>query len=156
MHFLPVIFSRSHLPLSYVIRILDKGAFICPYSHVGIISECENFVYEAKGGAGVIKTPLSKFKSRATKWERGYFPSVNRLAAYQRAESLLGADYDLMGAVAIAIPFISRNWARSDKWFCSEFLAHCSGMFDPEHMSNIGVNFTYALTRKQNLEQSHV
>ena len=52
MQTIPVIFSRSHLPLSYVIRLFDKGAVICPFSHVGIISECGNYVYEAKGSKG--------------------------------------------------------------------------------------------------------
>lgn len=149
MQTIPVIFSRSHLPLSYVIRLLDKGAFICPFSHVGIISECGQFVYEARGGVGVVKTPLWEFKLRATHWETGVFPTLNRRKAYHRARAMLGKEYDLWGAVAIGVPFITRDWGCPDSWFCSEYLAYCSGIFEHRHISNIGVNFCYALTRSK-------
>jgi hypothetical protein len=151
MQTIPVIFSRSILPLSYVIRLLDKGAFICPFSHVGIISECGSYVYEARGGDGVIKTPLWLFKDRASYWETGLFPTLNKQKAYERAESQLGKPYDLMGAIAIGVPFINRDWGCPDSWFCSEFLAYCSGIFEERHISNIGVNFCYALTRTKRL-----
>lgn len=148
MQTLPVIFSRSYLPFSYVIRFFDKGAAICPFSHVGIVSECGLYVYEARG-QGVIKTPLWEFKDKASYWETGYFPCLNKKAAYERAISQLGKPYDLKGAIAIAVPFINREWGNPDGWFCSEYLAYCSGIFEKNHINNIGVNFCYALTRKK-------
>jgi hypothetical protein len=149
MQTIPVIFSRNTKPFSYIIRLFDKGAVICPFSHVGIISQCGNYVYEAKGGKGVIKTPIWEFKDNATYWETGYFPTLNRRKAYHRAEEQLGKPYDLMGAVAIGVPFIGREWGCPEAWFCSEYLSYCSGIFEEEHINNIGVNFCYALTRKK-------
>ena len=151
MQTIPVIFSRNLLPFSFIIRLLDKGAMICPFSHVGIISQCGEFVYEARGGDGVVKTPIWEFKARASYWETGLFPTLNRKKAYERAESILGKEYDFMGSVAIGVPFISRDWGNLDRWLCSEGLAYCSGIFEERHISNIGVNFCYALTRTKRL-----
>ncbi|MDX1538815.1 hypothetical protein [Arsukibacterium sp.] len=151
MQTIPVIYSRNNKPFSYAIRLLDKGALICPFSHVAIVSKCGTFVYEARGGYGVIKTPIQEFKARATYWEEGFFPVICRAEAYRRAESQQGKEYDLMGAVVIGLPFIPHHWADPEKWFCSEYLAYCSQMFEAKHISFIGVNFCYALTHSKPL-----
>ena len=62
-----------------------QGGQICPFSHVGLISECGQKVFEARGGVGVVETPLWEFKHRATRWETGLFPTLNRRSAYRRA-----------------------------------------------------------------------
>lgn len=153
MQTIPVIYSRANSLGSYAIRVLDKGAYICPFSHVGIISECGQFVYEAVHPIGVVKTPLWDFKQRASHWEECLFPTRHRKhTVYQRAKSQLGKLYDLKGAVAIGIPLLGRDWENPDSWFCSEFLAYCAGMFYHKHMSNIGVNYCYALSWPKPLE----
>lgn len=125
-----------------------QGGQLCPFSHVGIISQCGNYVYESVMGKGVVKTPLWEFKKRASHWETGRFPTVNRRRAYERAESLLGAPYDMLGVISLGIPFIGRDWECPDSWWCSEYLAHCSGIFERRHVKTIGVAYCYALTRE--------
>lgn len=148
MQTIPVIYSRSYHPGSYVIRLMDRnGGQVCPFSHVGIISECGQYVYEATYKSGVVRTPLWAFKDRATHWEIGRFPVLNRRMAYKRAESVLDADYDLWGVISLGIPFIGRDWQNPDKWWCSEYLAFCSGIFERRHVKTIGVAYCYALTR---------
>jgi hypothetical protein len=150
MQTIPVIFSRSALPFSLLIRLMDRqGGQVCPFSHVGIISQCGNYVYESRGKVGVVKTPLWEFKRKASHWELGRFPTVNRRAAYERAEALLGAGYDWLGVISLGIPFIGHDWQDPDKWWCSEYLAHCSGIFEHRHVKTIGVAFCYALTRER-------
>jgi hypothetical protein len=147
MQTIRVIYSRSRKPGSYLIRAFDKGAYICPFSHVGIVSECGQYVYEALYPQGVVKAPLWEFKRRASHWEICRFPTRHRpRTVYRRAKSQLGKPYDLKGAIAIGIPFVGRDWGCQDSWFCSEFLAYCTGMFYHKHLSNIGVNYCYALS----------
>lgn len=152
MQTVQVIYSRSRLPLSYVIRAFDKGTSeICPFSHLGIISECGCYVYEARMFEGVIKTPLWLFKHRASKWETGVFPVLHRATAYRLIKEEIGKDYDWGGVLGLAIPFIGRDWECPDSWFCSELLAHASQIFDRKHASRIGVAFCYAMTRSRPL-----
>lgn len=161
MQTLPVIFSRRVHPGSFLIRLLDKGYFICPFSHVGVISPCGNFVYEATFKDGVVRTPLWEFKRRASHWETGVFPCLNRRRSYSLLEQQLGKEYDKSAIFAMAMPLAGRDWENPDKWFCSELLAYASQIFEPRHIANIGVNYCYALTRLKRYtpptqqEQSH-
>ena len=150
MQTLPVIYSRSHHPISYTIRVLDRqGGRMCPFSHVGIITEDGKSVIEAKGGVGVIVTPLSDFIAQSTAWERGVFPCLHRPTAYRRARDELGKPYDLLGVISLGIPFFGRDWEIPNAWWCSEHLAHSSGIFERRHVRTIGVAFCYALTRME-------
>ena len=147
MQTIEVIYSRSYKPGSYVIRAFDKGAAICPFSHVAIVSKCRQFVYESVYPIGVVKTPMWEFKQRASHWQLCRFPTRHRpRTVYRRAESQLGKPYDLKGAIAIGLPMIGRDWQCPDSWFCSEYLAYCTGMFHLDHISNIGVNYCHALS----------
>lgn len=150
MQTLPVIYSRNHHPLSYTIRLFDRqGGQTCPFSHVGIITEDGKNVLEAVGGRGVVETPLWDFIERSTAWERGVFPCLHRPTAYKRARDELGKPYDLWGAVSLGFPFIGRDWENPEAWWCSEYIAHASGIFERRHIRTIGVAFCYALTRTE-------
>lgn len=153
MQTLPVIFSRRVHPGSYFIRVFDKGYSICPFSHVGIISECGNFVYEAIYGDGVVKTPLQEFKRRASYWETGIFPCLNRKRSYELVQQQLGKRYDVSAIFAMAVPLAGRDWENPDKWFCAELLAYVSQIFERRHIANIGVNYCYSLTRIREFNQ---
>lgn len=122
---------------------------MCPYSHCGIVSEDGTKVLEAKGGEGVVETPLQDFIDNATAYEFGRFPCLHRPTAYARARAELGKPYDLLGAVSLGVPFFGRDWENPEAWWCSEYLAHASGIFERRHVRTIGVAFCYALTRTE-------
>lgn len=148
MEYLPVIYSRSRSLISLLIRLIDRqGGQSCNYSHVGVISKCGDYVYEAAGGVGTQKIPLREFRLRASKVEEGLFPCVNKEQAYQRLEEELGKPYDTFGVLSLAIPFIGRDWQKEDSWWCSELVAYSSALFEEENSRTIGVAFCWCLTK---------
>lgn len=150
MQTLPVIFSRSAQIGSYGIRLFDRqGGYVCPFSHVGIITEDGENVLEATLEKGVVETPITDFVDRASAVDSGYFPCLNRAAAYTRIRKELGKGYDITGVLSLGIPFFGRDWENPNAWWCSELLAHGSGIFDRQNIRTIGVAFCYALTRKE-------
>lgn len=150
MQTIPIIYSRSNLPLSLAIRTVDRGPVKCPFSHVGKITPDGNNVIEALGGRGVVTTPLDEFKARSTAYQMGEFPvwdSPN--AAYSRARQQLGKRYDFKAVIGLGLPFIGRKWDDPEKWFCSELLIYSSGMVEEHYANAIGVAYCYALTRNK-------
>lgn len=148
MDYLPVLFSTTNKLTSHIIRVFDRqGGQMCPFSHVGIISECGAYVYEATYSAGVTRTPILEFEAKASDSERGQFPCLDKKAAYEKIRGELGKKYDLFGVLSLGIPFVGRDWEAPDKWWCSELLAHASGVFERENVRTIGVSFCHALTK---------
>lgn len=109
-----VIFSRRHHISSLALR-----AFLwSPWSHCGIIDGDE--VIEAAIGKGVVITPLSVFKSQASRWEVLDIPASDPAAVIAWARNQAGRKYDLAGVIGIAF---RRVWQNADAWFCSELVA---------------------------------
>jgi len=144
-----VIYSRNNNATSLGIRLFDRqGGQMCPYSHVGVISPCGKFVYESTAKEGVVKTPIADFYARYDKVYEGVMPCDSEKLAFARLEAQLGKSYDYFGVISLGIPFIGRNWQRTDKWWCSELVAHATGLFRKGHVRVIGVAFCFALTKR--------
>lgn len=149
MEMIPVIYSRSRTVGSLVIRLVDKGPVKCMFSHVGIISECGNYAYEAVAGDGVVRTPMWQFKRRSSSWQLGWFPTECLETAYSRVKAQVGKRYDYKAVAGLALSVIGRKWDSPDKWFCSELLSYASSMFEDSFVNAIGVAYCYTLTRRK-------
>lgn len=92
------------------------------YSHVAIVIGDTWYTSSPSKGVHVYKEP----ECYSHKWD---FVEVelDTFDVTCRAEALLGAKYDFMGLFG----FVLRPAEGvSNRWFCSEFVAHCLGMQD--------------------------
>jgi hypothetical protein len=98
-----LIFGRSSRAIGLLIRIFD----ISPWSHVGIVSG--DWVYESTGvrykgriarRKGVIKTPLSVFKSRCSAWRMKEMVTHNQ-SWLEQCEDMVGkkVEYDMLETI---------------------------------------------------------
>lgn len=117
MEKLPIIFARSNLIGSLAIRLFTWSRF----SHVGIIDG--DYVIEAVGFKGVIKTPIEEFKARYSYTEEAYFYCDSVDEALSLAYDEIGKGYDWL---AIFGHIFRRRWDNPDKWVCSELIAYAS------------------------------
>lgn len=138
IEYIPVLLARGGTLGSAAIRLFTHSR----WSHVGILTECGDYVIEALAFKGVVITPVSEFTGRYTTVYKGYAPVLDKEVAYDKAYSLVGLDYDWIAI--LARPF-RRRWDNPDKWICSEVYAEISGMvrhdrissFDPEDVFKI-------------------
>lgn len=124
-----IIFARSYLPISLGIQVVTA----CKWSHVGWL--LGDTVYEARGGFGVVATPLAEFKSRyrETLVRTIYCRNEN---AVEDIVSKVGLGYDDKAFWGIGIQWLSKGIIRLDldeldAYQCAEFVAKYSGNFDP-------------------------
>lgn len=123
-----LIFGRSYLPISVGIQVIT----VCRWSHVGLL--VGDTVYEARGGFGVVATPLAEFQER-------YRETLVRVM-YCRNDNVVddiigkvGLGYDDKAFWSIAIERLSRgllrlDWDDINAYQCAELIAKYSGNFD--------------------------
>lgn len=140
-----IIFGRSYLPISLGIQV----ATVCKWSHVGWLQG--DTVYEARGGVGLVATPLAEFKAR-------YRETVVRVM-YCRNDNMaadiisrVGLGYDDKAFWSIGVQWLSRGIIRLDlddinAYQCAELIAKYSGNFDP--------TMCHSLVPKDILKVSH-
>ena len=139
MQTIKVIFARNNKPISLLIRAVTWSR----WSHCGVIVGQQ--VIEAKGGCGVISTPLNEFKSRYTDYAIADVPVIDtKAAAVQRALNELGKGYDLKALFGI---LFRTGWECGDSWFCSEHVAHASGIFRNERVSRITPEMVWSVSK---------
>lgn len=111
-----IIFSRSKLPGSYIIRWMTFSK----WSHVALLLDTGEVV-EATWPK-VRMSNIKDFAKSHPDFEIRYLDGNADLVMKE-----IGKPYDLSGLFMFLNPW--RDWTTDDKWFCSELLAHASGMF---------------------------
>jgi hypothetical protein len=139
MNTVRVIFARNNLPISLLIRVVTWSR----WSHCAIVDG--DTVIEAKGGCGVVRTSLKDFTERYTDYAFADMPVIDtRKAAIQRAAAEIGKPYDLKALFGI---LFRTGWECGDSWFCSEHVAHASGIFRSERVSRITPEMIWSVTK---------
>lgn len=111
-----ILFSRSRLPGSYLIRWLTFSQ----WSHVALLMD----------NGDVIEATWPKVrKSNIKEFVRAHPDFVIRYldGDEDRVLSQIGKDYDISGLFMFLNPW--RDWTTDDKWFCSELIAYATGLF---------------------------
>ena len=111
-----IIMSRGGHLGSAVIRAFPPRS---RWSHCGVMVDGQ--VIEARAFKGVVSTPLTEFKDKATAWEIIRLWAPRPESGDSWALSTVGAEYDWGGVVAI--PFSDRQWQQEGQWYCSEHAA---------------------------------
>lgn len=139
MQTIKVIFARNNKPISLLIRLVTWSR----WSHCAVVDG--NFVIEAKGGCGVVITPLTEFKKRYTDYAIADLPVIDSPeAARDRAMNELGKGYDMKSLFGI---LFRTGWECGDSWFCSEHVAHASGIFRAERVSRITPEMVWSVSK---------
>lgn len=139
MNTMKVIFARNKKPISLLIRLVTWSR----WSHCGVVDG--DFVIEAKGGSGVVCTPLNEFKARYTDYAFADMPVIDsEREALNRAVREVGKKYDLKALFGI---LFRTGWECGDSWFCSEHVAHASGIFRSERVSRITPEMVWSVTK---------
>lgn len=121
-----VIFARRNSISSWVIRLFTWS----DWSHCGVV--VGNNIYEATAKDGVVLTPFFKFNEKYKEWIILELPSKGGWQT--KLHQQLGKKYDWWAIVNF---LFRRNWQECDKWFCSEYIAYASGVFNNKYVSRI-------------------
>ena len=124
-----VIFAKDRRPISLLIRLVTWSR----WHHCAAITPDNKFVIEAKGGVGVVRTPLAEFKSRYKHTAIAVIDCHDQVA-FDFLNKQVSKDYDLKAIFGI---LFRTSWDHGDKWFCSELVAKASGKFRNERMSRV-------------------
>tara|TARA_B100000700_G_C15063644_1_gene867827 strand:- start:4436 stop:4852 length:417 start_codon:yes stop_codon:yes gene_type:complete len=114
-----VIFGTNKLPLSWAIRFFTRSR----WSHVGVVSN--GMVYESVFGEGVRISSLKSFTKKYPRYAIAAIP-CNQSVAIEAIKKELGKPYDLKAIFGL---LLWRKWDKKNAWFCSELVAHASGLF---------------------------
>lgn len=158
MNAIPVIFAKGYHPISLGIRLITWSSWShCAIIHYGRL-EWAGQVYdgekviEALGGVGVVVTPMADFVARYLDYDVCMLAVIDSPeAAYERVIREIGKPYDKRALYSIplqavcSIPPLNlvsmalriRDWNDPAAWFCSELLAHASGIYRQSLMSRI-------------------
>jgi len=126
------VYSKSYLPGSYLIRLVDGG----PWSHCGFYDPDTDTVIEAAFPQGVVETPMHEFKARVSAY---CFKHVNispnkaeRVLQIARLYVAKRCKYDWRAVLWIwfgrffeMLGVTRKSWYSEDAFFCSEFLEYC-------------------------------
>lgn len=135
-----VIFARSNAPIALLIRLVTWSR----WHHCAAITPDGLHVIEAKGGIGVVKTPLGQFKARYKKWDTAEIDCVNEDQAHEFLRMSLGAEYDLRAVFGI---LFRTGWDRDGAWFCSELVAKATGRFRHNKVSRVTPEHLWMISR---------
>lgn len=116
-----IVFGCNRSWISRVIRWRTGSK----WSHVGILENDEENVIEAKGGYGVLKTPLVDFTQRYHTIE---YRQID--GDIERARRLIGKPFDNEGIKGV---FFRSFKHCPDSWFCSELVAYCAPFIPDEY-----------------------
>lgn len=141
MERIKVIYGRNYLPFSILIRLFTWSR----WSHCGVISPCGKYVFEAAAFRGVVKTPLNSFSERYRSLYIGEMLATS--GWFERVQAELGKGYDWIAPLGIV--FRMGNWNSKDKWFCSELVAHVSGLFRCDRGSRVTPEICYKVTKDE-------
>lgn len=117
-----VIFCRSHLPGSYLIRLVT----LSKWSHCALVIK-DNVCLEATYPQ-VRLTTLEEIKRTHSSWEIRELDIEPDMLDWGVQQ--VGKPYDISGLLGFFQP--NRKWQKDDKWFCSELLAAMTGFFQED------------------------
>lgn len=135
-----VAFARNYKPGSLAIRLFCWSR----WSHVAIVVDGQHCI-EATALDGVVQTDLKEFKKRYSKVEFAIIPVTDVNLALSLARNQLGKKYDWLAIIGMVLRF---NWAKGNRWFCSELVAHCSGMFRRDRVERVTPEHLWMISRK--------
>lgn len=121
-----IIFGRRHSISSYLIRVFTWSK----WSHCGVIVGGK--VYEATASNGVVLTNIGEFKNKYKDYIILELPAKEGWQA--KLHNQLGKKYDWLAIINF---IFRRNWQSPNKWFCSEYIAYASGIFNTKYVSRI-------------------
>lgn len=122
-----VVFGRRLSIGSIAIRMFTWSQ----WSHCGVITDRDT-VIESTSKDGVIETTLDNFKTRYPDYIILNIPA--RKGWFTRLSKEMGKPYD-WGAI-FGIVF-RKKWSSPSRWFCSELVAHASGVFNEKYINRI-------------------
>lgn len=126
--YVPVIYAGSLKPISLVIMAADRVS----YSHVAF--DCGNHVIEARGGYGVVETPIEDFLLRYGWVKRGLYPTaVHPEDCIAHARSLKGCDYDEELIIRMGVGLDHVVDKEPYKFICTEIIATCTKTPNPKY-----------------------
>lgn len=121
-----VIFGRKKALTSFAIRLFTWS----DWSHCGVV--INGTVYEATATKGVIQSSVQAFKAR---YKDNLETEIPHSGDYQqKLRDELGKKYDWGGIFKIVF---RGDWSSRDKWFCSEYVAYASGIFNPKYTDRV-------------------
>lgn len=125
MEELELIFGRSYQPISVGIQIRTW----CWWSHVGIVRPGRKIVLEARGGFGVVDTPMEDFKARyrETALRYIYVKNLDDALSYANSRKGLGYDHRAFWGIAFGLDIHDLN---ADQ--CAELVANSAGIYPAE------------------------
>jgi len=139
--YVPVIYAGSLKPISLTIMAADRIWF----SHVAF--DCVDHVVEARGGHGVVKTPIEDFLLRYGWVKRGLYPTaVHPDDCMAKARSLIGFDYDEELIVRMGIGIDHEVDKEPNKYICSELIATCTQTPNPAYWHRYRIRDAYRHT----------
>ena len=116
---------------------LIRAATWSPWSHVALVYGDQ--VVDAQAPKGVRCISLAGLQEESSRIDLVRFPCVDPEMVIAAALGQVGKPYDWGAVLGIGI---HRNWAESDKWFCSELVAWAFAragqpLFRPDSISRI-------------------
>lgn len=131
-----VIFSKSYLPFSVLIRMFTFSK----WSHVGIVDGTR--VIESTGKHGVSEGSLFSFIDRNHAYATRKFTVTKeqKQIILDTMRSQIGKKYDFRAI--FGMPF-KRDWQEDDCWFCSELIAYA---FDKAGVPLVSKNAVHRVT----------
>jgi|GEM_PF-1710270 len=148
---LPVIYAGSFKPISLGIMVRELFWF----SHVVI--DCGKSVIEARGGVGVVETPIEDFLLRYSWIKRGLYSSAVPVEqAIANARRMIGTDYDDEVLIRIGLGFDDHIDRTPHAVICTELLACCTKTPNPEYWHRYRVKDAYKHTQFLKAENNNV
>jgi len=138
----PVIYAGSLRPISLAIMFSEWLL----YSHVAF--DCGDHVIEARGGHGVVETPMEEFLLRYGWVKRGLYQSaVPHEQVIAKARSLIGHDYDEEMILHLGIGIAGETDKHPNKYICTELIAACTETPNPQFWHRYRVKDAYKHTK---------
>lgn len=131
-----ILFAEGRKIFSRLIKAVTWSRF----SHVGMIDETGEYVYEAEAFMGVVKTPINEFVERYNgRVVREDYNCDNPKNAFAFMESQLGKSYDYSAIFGI---LFKTDIDKENAWFCSELVVRSieeggTSYFRPDYESRI-------------------
>jgi hypothetical protein len=139
--YVPVIYAGSLKPISLGIMVADRIWF----SHVAF--DCVDHVLEARGGHGVVETPIEEFLLRYGWVKRGLYPTaVHPDDCMAKARSLIGYDYDEQQIFRMAVGSETEVDLEPKKLICTEYIATCTQTPNPAYWHRYRIRDAYRHT----------
>lgn len=142
-----VVFGRGNSFISKVILGVTRSN----WSHVAYIDESTGYLIEAAGSIGVIISTYENFCLRYPSTLIAEIPTYNKKAFHDVMLDAIGSEYDFYAILGI---LLRRDWDNSDKWTCSELIAHASQLFRKDKLFRITQEHIFMISQDSSFDFS--